>query len=260
MSSREKTRRNTSAPKTQTPAIAEKRKTKVGAKVTAQKLRRPSSESVEINTDNETTIQITEPINAGTPPSEVMIRHRHPTREEKAVELKRQKEQKATIKKELEEKYDINLKDSDDSSDEEVLIRTGNVPEHWYDLYDHHGYSVKGQQVTKLGEQDELEKYLERHNDKDWWTKLLDKLNNKHVRLSKGDIEMINRIRRGTFADASIDPHDENMVIEFQNKDWIHPFNAATTPKRSFIPSKWERLKVSKFMQALKKGWMKTMA
>jgi len=56
---------------------------------------------------------------------------------------------------------------------------------------------------------------LERHNDKDWWKKLLDKLNNKHVRLSKGDIEMINRIRRGTFADASIDPHDENMVIEF---------------------------------------------
>ena len=44
------------------------------------------------------------------------------------------------------------------------------------------------------------------------------------------------------------------------SKDWIHPFNAASTPKRSFIPSKWERLKVSKFVQALKKGWMKTMA
>ena len=98
-----------------------------------------------MNTGNETTIQSTEPLNAGTPPSEEMIRHRHPTREEKAAELKRQKEQKAQVKKELEEKYDINLKDSDDSSDEEVLIRTGNVPEHWYDLYEHRGYSVKGQ-------------------------------------------------------------------------------------------------------------------
>jgi ribosome biogenesis protein ERB1 len=27
--------------------------------------------------------------------------------------------------------------DSDDSSDEEVLLRTGNVPRKWYELYDH---------------------------------------------------------------------------------------------------------------------------
>ena len=85
----------------------------------------------------------------------------------------------------------MNLKDSDDSSDEEVLIRTGNVPEHWYDLYDHQGYSVKGEAVGKLPEQDELEKFVERQNDKMWWTKILDKLNNKHVRLSKADIGMI---------------------------------------------------------------------
>jgi hypothetical protein len=48
--------------------------------------------------------------------------------------------------------YDKNLIDSDDSSDEEVLLRTGNVPRHWYDLYDHQGYDVKGQKVTKMVE------------------------------------------------------------------------------------------------------------
>jgi len=105
-----------------------------------------------------------------------------------------------------------------------------------------------------------LEKFVERQNDKLWWTKILDKLNNKHVRLSKGDLAMIKRIRQGTWADASVDPYDESMQFHFENKDWIHPFNAATTPKRSFVPSKWERLKVSKFVQALKKGWMKTLA
>ena len=52
----------------------------------------------------------------------------------------------------MEERYDVNLRDSDDSSDEEVLIRTGNVPEHWYDLYEHQGYSVKGERVGKLPE------------------------------------------------------------------------------------------------------------
>lgn len=39
---------------------------------------------------------------------------------------------------------EMNLGDSDDSSDEEVLIRTGNVPRQWYELYDHQGYDVKG--------------------------------------------------------------------------------------------------------------------
>jgi hypothetical protein len=53
--------------------------------------------------------------------------------------------------------YDKNLIDSDDSSDEEVLIRTGNVPRHWYDLYDHQGYDVKGQKVGKMEEKDELD-------------------------------------------------------------------------------------------------------
>ena len=65
------------------------------------------------------------------------------------------------------------------------------MPEHWYDLYEHEGYSVKGERVAKMPQQDELEKFVERQNDKGWWKKLLDKLNNKHVRLSKGDIEMI---------------------------------------------------------------------
>ena len=44
----------------------------------------------------------------------------------------------------LRSKYDPNLQYSDDSSDEEVLLRTGNVPKKWYDLYDHKGYSVGG--------------------------------------------------------------------------------------------------------------------
>jgi ribosome biogenesis protein ERB1 len=30
-------------------------------------------------------------------------------------------------------------------------------------------------------------------------------------------------------------------------------------PKRRFLPSKWERLKINKFVQAIKKGWMKTL-
>ena len=75
--------------------------------------------------------------------------------------------------------YDLNLMDSDDSSDEEVLLRTGNVPRRWYELYDHQGYDVKGRKVAKMPEQDELEKFIERQNDPQWWRKITDDLNNR---------------------------------------------------------------------------------
>mgnify|MGYP000962757611 CR=1 FL=1 len=72
------------------------------------------------------------------------------------------REAKQTKKVDMEVKYDGNIKDSDDSSDEEVLIRTGNVPRKWYELYDHVGYDAKGGKVAKNPEQDELAKFLER--------------------------------------------------------------------------------------------------
>ena len=66
-----------------------------------------------------------------------MIRHKKPTIEERKAEKTRQKEIKRVEDEKLEEKYDLNQRDSDDSSDEEVLIRTGNVPREWYELYEH---------------------------------------------------------------------------------------------------------------------------
>ena len=88
--------------------------------------------------------------------------------------------------------------------------------------------------------------------------KIRDELNNKNVKLSKADLELIQRIRSGKYSDPDIDPF--SVSIEFDNeKEFIHPFNA-NEPKRRFQPSKWERLKINKFVKALKKGWMKTLA
>lgn len=87
-----------------------------------------------------------------------------------------------------------NLEDSDDSSDEEVLLRTGDVPSKWYELYDHQGYSVSGKTVAKMVEKDELAKFIERQNDPNWWMRITDKLNNKNVKLSRADLELIQRI------------------------------------------------------------------
>lgn len=142
-----------------------------------------------------------------------------------------------------------------------MLIRTGNVPAEWYKLHDHQGYSVKGQKVIKPKEQDELEKFVERQGNKDWWKKIHDFANNKDVTLTKGDLELLQRLRKGQFADTEIDPFEVFEFADDHNKDiFQHPFGDPQEPKRRFVPSKWERLKVSKFIHALKKGWMKTLA
>ena len=46
-----------------------------------------------------------------------------------------------------------------------MLLRNGNVPKEWYDLYDHKGYSASGKQVEKMPEKDEITKFVEKAND-----------------------------------------------------------------------------------------------
>lgn len=76
--------------------------------------------------------------------------------ERRKIDFTEERKVREEEKKRLEEKYDINLRDSDDSSDEEVLLRTGEIPKFWYDLYDHKGYTKDGKQMEKMPEKDEI--------------------------------------------------------------------------------------------------------
>jgi len=55
-----------------------------------------------------------------------------------------------------------------------------------------------------------------------------------------------------------VDPYS-GFDLDFGNEKFKHPFNS-DEPKRRFVMSKWERLKINKFIQSMKKGWMKTIA
>ena len=68
---------------------------------------------------------------------------------------------------------------------------------------------------------------------------------------------MLLRIRKGKVADKDF-KLNEDYSREFEHKDAIHPFQS-NEPKRRFVPSKWERMKVQKFLKALKEGRMKTL-
>lgn len=117
------------------------------------------------------------------------------------------------------------------------------MPKHWYDLYDHKGYGVNGKTVAKMVEKDELEKFIEKSKDPQWWRTITDDLNNKQVRLSHGDLDMIQRIRKGKVADKDFNMEDESFYYEHDTTGMEHPFSTYE-PKRRFVPSKWERLKV----------------
>lgn len=62
------------------------------------------------------------------------------------------------------------------------------------------GYTVSGKKVAKPEEKDELDEFMRKQNDPQWWRNVNDYLNNKDVRLSKGDLELIKRIRQGLSA------------------------------------------------------------
>lgn len=69
---------------------------------------------------------------------------------------------------------------------------------------------------------------------------------------------MIIRIRQGKVADKNFKMNDDGFHYEIDNKDFLHPMSGHN-PKRRFVASKWERLKIQKFLKALKEGRMKTL-
>lgn len=84
-----------------------------------------------------------------------------------------------------------------------------------------------------MGKGDEVDKFLEKANDASWWRKINDDLNNKEVKLSKGDLDMLKRIRRGQVANKDFKLNDESWYFEFDSKDSIHPLSGVE-PKRRF--------------------------
>ena len=119
---------------------------------------------------------------------------------------------------------------SDDSSDEEVLVRTGDVPEKWYDGYEHVGYDINSQKVIKNDQEDEIEKFIKKANDKNWWREIYDSKNNSSVYLSDKDLEIINRIRKGKFANKKV---GEDDYFEDDLPYQIHPLSNHLPSKKN---------------------------
>ena len=167
----------------------------------------------------------------------------------KSSKKEKGKEKKINILNKKQKRVENNS--SDDSSDEEVLVRTGDVPENWYNGYEHVGYDINSQKVIKNNEEDEIEKFIKKANDKNWWREIYDSKNNSSVYLSDKDLEIINRIRKGKFANKKVGEED---YFEDDIPYQIHPLSNHLPSKKNFYFSKNEQKTINRLIYLYKNG------
>lgn len=146
----------------------------------------------------------------------------------------------------------------EDSSDEEDIRNTvGNVPLAWYDDFPHVGYDLDGKRIYKpLRTRDELDQFLDKMDDPDFWRTVQDKMTGSDLRLTDEQVALVHRLQRGQFGDSGFNPY-EPAVDFFSGDIMIHPVTNRPADKRSFIPSLVEKEKVSRMVHAIKMGWIK---
>ncbi|XKL68637.1 hypothetical protein PGB90_006406 [Kerria lacca] len=163
----------------------------------------------------------------------------------------------------------IEYKDEFDTSDEEVNIvfllniqndirnTVGNIPMNWYDDYPHIGYDWEGKQILKPHSEDQLDYFLKRMEDPNFWKTVKDKQTGKYVVLSDEDVEIIHRLESSKIPDITFNEYAP-WIDWFTNEVMKMPLRKFPEHKRSFLPSRIEAKKVCKMVHALKMGYLKT--
>lgn len=95
-----------------------------------------------------------------------------------------------------------------DSSDEEDTYNTvGNIPMKWYDNCNHLGYDWDGKKIPKPEKGDELDNFLKRMEDPDFWRTIKDSQTGRNIILSEADIDLIVRIQKQKIPDVQFDEY-----------------------------------------------------
>ncbi|XP_062846345.1 ribosome biogenesis protein bop1 [Trichomycterus rosablanca] len=145
-----------------------------------------------------------------------------------------------------------------DTSDEEDIRNTvGNIPMEWYKDYPHIGYDLDGKKIFKpIRNKDELDEFLDKMENPDYWRTVHDKMTGTDIRLSDEQVDLVHRLQQGKFGDVNFNEY-EPAIDFFSNEVMIHPVTNRPEDKRSFIPSLIEKEKVGKLVHAIKMGWIK---
>ncbi|KAI8039644.1 hypothetical protein M5D96_007064 [Drosophila gunungcola] len=147
--------------------------------------------------------------------------------------------------------------DSDTSDEEDIRNTVGNIPMHWYDEYKHIGYDWDAKKIVKPPQGDQIDEFLRKIEDPDFWRTVKDPLTGQDVRLTDEDIALIKRIVSGRIPNKDHEEY-EPWIEWFTSEVEKMPIKNVPDHKRSFLPSVSEKKRVSRMVHALKMGWMKT--
>ena len=120
--------------------------------------------------------------------------------------MKRTKKAPLPVEKE-EGKHRQEELDEDDSFDEEnelTKVKIGKIPYGWYDQLKHFGYDKHLNKVQKPKQDDKITEFIKKAENKDWWRTIRDDLNQRDIRLSDKQLQMIDRIRSGKMASKTV--------------------------------------------------------
>lgn len=145
-----------------------------------------------------------------------------------------------------------------DSSDEETKNTVGKINMSVYNDLPHIGYDKFGNKIMKSEDsmEDALDKFLANTDNADTWRSVFNDLEGEKIKLSKEDLEMIQRIEQNKTAMGTPDTEAEEKAHadEFISDTMITPLSAAPEPKRRFIPSKHEASRIMKIVRGIRKG------
>lgn len=125
--------------------------------------------------------------------------------EPNAVEKFKNELNKSAPKQSKSTDYDEYEKDTDD--EEDIRNTVGNIPMKWYDEYKHIGYDWDAKKIIKPDKGDQLDDFLKRMEDPNFWRTVRDPQTGQEVILSDADIELIKRINSRQIPDAGFNEY-----------------------------------------------------
>jgi ribosome biogenesis protein ERB1 len=143
--------------------------------------------------------------------------------------------------------------DSDDSDAKEAENTIGNIPLSFYDNYPHIGYNINGKKIARPAKGEALDALLDSIDVPKGWTGLTDPSTGLPLNLSQEELEVLKKIQMNEVPEDGYDPYPATIEY-FTSKTEIMPLSAAPEPKRRFVPSKHEAVRVMKIVRAIREG------
>ena len=113
----------------------------------------------------------------------------------------------------------------------------------------------KSTRVVADNKDDGLDDFIKKSENPNWWRTIRDELNQKNIEITDEQLEIMKNISRGKFVNKQIS--ETHYEITLDKSEFIHPMDNTIPPKRRFMPSKWERMRINRVLHAIEMGWIK---